>query len=181
MKWAIPQLLKMSNQTIDIDEKVNFEDIVQRTSELRDLSDVRITGTAEVEYPKRCHFHLNISGVMTLGCAKTLKDVEYPFEIDTVESFTLDSSEKTDDFHKPIGQTIDITPVVWQNIIMEIPIRVYHEDANEETFGHGNGWKVISENEYEENIKKSDEEEEKEEEPINPKFAKLLELFDEEE
>jgi uncharacterized protein len=180
MKWAIPQLLKMSNQSIEIEEFVNFEDIVQRTSELRDLSDVKISGTAEVEYPKRCHFHIRISGTMTLGCAKTLKDVEYPFEIDTVESFTLDSHEKTDDFHKPVGQTIDITPIVWQNIIMEIPLRIYHEDAKEATYNQGDGWQVLSENEYVEHKAKV-EDEEKEEEPINPKFAKLLELFDEEE
>ena len=42
--------------------------------------------------------------------------------------------------------TIDILPILWQNIIVEIPLKVTtHEDVDLK----GDGWRLISEEDYE--------------------------------
>ena len=58
--------------------------------------------------------------------------------------------------------TIDILPIIWENILMEIPMRVVNSDISSIP-KEGKGWKLIDEDEEEENI--------------NPEFAKLKDLF----
>ena len=71
---------------------------------------------------------------MTLPCALTLEDVEYPFSVDTVEIFVLDSAlyEEGDDEILVTGTTVELAPVILQNIMLEKPLRVVKEGAYEE-------------------------------------------------
>ena len=46
--------------------------------------------------------------------------------------------------------SIDILPIIWENILMEIPMRVVSEDAEDITLS-GDGWKFITGEEKTEN------------------------------
>ena len=76
---------------------------------------------------------------MTLPCALTLEDVEYPFSVDTVEIFVLDSAlyEEGDDEILVTGTTVELAPVILQNIMLEKPLRVVKEGAYEEMKNQG--------------------------------------------
>ena len=39
---------------------------------------------------------------------------------------------------------IDIIPIIWQNIVLEIPLRVVSEDVSDSVTS-GDGWKLIRE------------------------------------
>ena len=44
--------------------------------------------------------------------------------------------------------SLDIFAIVWENIILEVPLRVVKEDAN--FISEGNGWSLVEENDKEE-------------------------------
>ena len=63
-----------------------------------------------------------------------------------------------------IQNSLDIFPIVWQNILVDVPLRVLAPDAKEELTS-GNGWRLITED--------TDEEE------IDPRLAKLKDYIKE--
>ena len=100
--------------------------------------------------------NLNIKGTMVLPCAVTLKPVEYPFNIEIDDEI----SEKLDNFDKNYKNTIDILPIIWENILMEIPMRVVSPNAKPEKL-KGDGWQFVTEPR----------------DNVNPELEKLKELL----
>ena len=86
-----------------------------------------------------------LSGIMILPDDITLEDVEYKFETEIDENFT-DNDEKNENILKIMQNTIDILPILWQNIIVEIPLKV---TTSEGVDLKGDGWRLISEEDYE--------------------------------
>jgi len=133
MKWAIAQLIKQGSEIFEINELVDFTDILKKNDEIRKLSKVKVTGTGQLQ-GKKVIFNIHIEGVMTLPCALTLDDVDYPYSMDSVEIFVLDSEsyQEGDDEYLVTGTTVELAPVVWQNIVLQKPLRVVKEGAYEE-------------------------------------------------
>lgn len=135
MKWQISKLVKTSTKEIDIDEEVDFSDAAKRNPDIRSLSPVHVTGRANLDNSTRTiEFQLNIKGSMTLGCALTLDDVIYPFEADIQPLFTWDEKRWDEDSDEYFikGDHLELAPVVWQEIFLQIPLRVVKEGAYEE-------------------------------------------------
>lgn len=86
--------------------------------------------------------NLTVKGVMVIPCSVTLKPVNYPFNIE----INGEINEISDNFYKNYTNTIDIFPIIWENILMEIPMRVVSEDAKDYKI-EGDGWKLVSEEE----------------------------------
>ena len=130
-----------------------------KNTDIRRISPVKVEGyifNNEEEY----ELYITIKGTMILPCARTLKDVEYPFssEIDEIIG-------ENDDNSLEINQNrLDIFPIVWQNILVDVPLRVLAPDAKEELTS-GDGWRLITED--------TDEEE------IDPRLAKLKDYIKE--
>ena len=78
-----------------------------------------------------------LSGTMVLPDDITLEDYEY--------DFTSDIEEKIDETRINYQKTIDITLDLWQNILVEIPLRAVNEKNKDLTL-KGDGWRLISEN-----------------------------------
>jgi uncharacterized protein len=134
MKWQISKLIKESVKEIEINEEVDFSDAVKRSPDIRNLSLIRVIGTASIESSRRMvEFNLKIKGEMTLGCALTLNDVIYPFEA-TIEPIFTWNSENDEDSEEYLvkGDSVELAPVVWQEIFLQIPLRVVKDGAYEE-------------------------------------------------
>ena len=133
MKWAIAQLVKQGSKVFEIDELIDFSDMVNAHDEIRKLSKVKVTGTGQLQ-GKKVVFNLHMEGTMTLPCAVTLDDVEYPFDYDSIEIFVLDADlyEEGEDEYLVTGTTIELAPIIWQNILLQKPLRVVKEGAYEE-------------------------------------------------
>ena len=82
---------------------------------------------------------LNIVGNMTIPCAVTLKPTLYPFNIDV--NGTLD--ELMEKNEKNFTNTLDIFPIIWENILMEIPMRVVSDEAKDIKLS-GDGWALVT-------------------------------------
>ena len=74
---------------------------------------------------------------MKLNDSVSLEPVNYPF------SFKI--SENVAEFLEKDQFTLDIISILWENIVLEIPIR-YSEVTNYDEY-KGDGWRVISEDE----------------------------------
>ena len=68
----------------------------------------------------------------------TLEDYEY--------NFTSEIEENIDETRINYQKSIDITEDLWQNILVEIPLKAVNE-KNKNIKLEGNGWRLISEDE----------------------------------
>ena len=168
MKWAIAQLIKRGTEVFEIDELVDFNNVLKPSDEIRKLSKVKVTGTGQLQ-GKKVVFKLQIEGIMTLPCALTLDDVEYAYHVDTTEVFVFDneSYQEGDDEHLVTGTTVELAPAIWQNIILQKPLRVVKEGAYEELKKQG------IEFESEEDFQESATETQK----VDPRLAVLSKLL----
>ena len=54
---------------------------------------------------------------------------------------------KMENFDKNYRNSIDIFPIIWENILMEIPMRVVSDEAKDYKI-EGEGWKLVTEEEH---------------------------------
>ena len=123
------------NDTITLDESLYENTDIRRLSPLN--VNIKIRRVTDSSYS----MDLNIKGTMVLPCSITLKDVDYPFDINT--EVKLSNDEEFDEDYIKINQnTIDIIPIIWQNIVLEIPLKVVSDDISDGVIS-GDGWKLI--------------------------------------
>ena len=139
MNIDITKLKSGIETSIEINEKLNID--VSNT-EIIELKDVELHGnfTKDVE-----GYYINtvLSGVMTLPCSVTLKPVDISFSTE-IEGNVEELLEEIGIFDKKNENTIDIFPIIWENILMEIPMRVVSDEIDTNSL-KGDGWQVVTE------------------------------------
>jgi len=145
---------------IIIDDSYKFSDEKIKEADLLDLSSVKINGRIYKDSLGDYIIDVMIEGIMTLPCAITLKPVKHEFKVNVCDNlYTL--LTEIDENTKKVENSIDILPIIWENILMEIPMKVVSDDAQLSNL-EGNGWKLITD---------------KEEKKINPALASLNDLL----
>ena len=124
--------------TLNIDEEVIIPKEYFENTEIKDLKNVRLVGSIE-NFDNVFDLKGKLTGVMVLEDSISLDDINYEFiaEIDEeIEENTENSSN-----------ILDITDVLWQNILLEVPLKLTNVESFDEY--HGDGWKLISEDSIE--------------------------------
>ena len=138
-------LTKLQNRSVN---EINYSDTITidksmyENTDIRNLSDVKVNAHIKRVTDSSYNMSLIIDGVMTLPCSVTLKDVLYPFHIETEVKISNDD-ENLEEYVKIIQNSIDILPIIWQNIALEIPLKVVSDDVSD-TPTSGDGWKLVS-------------------------------------
>ena len=158
----LTKLLYSQTDRIEIKDEIDIPKDYLLNSEIKDISKVNIDGEI-LDDGLTLSVNLKIKCELTLICSISLKDVIYPVDININEIISSDD-EKTDDFYKIINNSIDLLPIIWQNILVEVPMKVVSPDYIEENI-YGDGWKFITK-----------EEENKE---IDPRLEKLKDFLGE--
>ena len=155
----LTKLIYSNLYKLPIKGEVIVPDEMLKNTDIRRISPVKVNGYIS-NNNEEYELNITISGTMILPCARTLKDIEYPFssEIDEV------IGENDDDSLEINQNRLDIFPIVWQNILVDVPLRVLHPDAKEESL-EGDGWRLITEDD--------------EKEVIDPRLAKLKDYIKE--
>lgn len=147
---------------------VDVSDLKNLNKDIREISPVHIVGHADI-HSSNIAFHLTISGTMILPCSRTLVDVLFPFTIHTKELFVINGNDfaTDDDVHFVEGETIDLLPVIKENILLEIPMQIFYEGDNLEGAApqSGEDWELLSEKPTEKRI--------------DPRLAGLAKFFEE--
>lgn len=171
MKWSIHQLSKYRQTGMPIDANVQLDDVMERNQDIRQISPVHVKGQCTFG-ASQMTCHLTISGVMILPCARTWEDVEYPFNIETVEIFSWVDEEQRDhdsDIHYADGDVIDMKPVLEELVLLEVPMQVFKENTEGQMQG-GKNWTYSTDDEK--LAKENDEPK------LDPRLAALAKYFD---
>lgn len=121
-----------------IDEDVNIPDSYLSEGDLLALKEVHASGYLERNSADIYMLNLTISGIMVLPCAITNEPVDYPFKTnidDALDNILLEIDQK-------MNNPLDILPIIWENILLEIPIRVVSKEARNKEL-KGNGWELV--------------------------------------
>ncbi len=153
----IDDLLHGTEEVQTIDESYQIPQEYYEKTEIIALEPVKITGTLK-RIDQAILLEAEITGKMTIPDAVSLEPVKYPFSIKIEENV----EEKI----KNNENTLAIIDILWENIVLEIPIR-YSEVKDYSDFS-GDGWRLIEENSYQKPVE-------------NNPFKQLLEEFGEEE
>ena len=165
LKYNLQWIVKHRGK-FDFEEGLTFpSELFDQYAQINDLKDIIVSGTGDLDLKdKRLYVDLNIKGTMILPCAITLEDVEYPFEINSTEVFAFEKPDPLEDVHEVKKDIVDLTPVVFENIMLEVPMRVVKDDANIKS--KGKGWRILDNSTSE-----------KDDDYIDPRLAKLKDYF----
>ncbi len=166
LKWNLQWIVKQKDGCFNFDETLTFpSDMFHNLSQINGLKDINVTGQGRLDMKNRqLYVDFTVKGQMILPCAVSLEDVDYPFSIDSSVVFAFYKPSEDEDVVEVKKNLVDLTPVVFQEIMMEVPMRVVKEGATLKTTG--NGWKVMNEDDMQE-----------EEEYVDPRLAKLKDYF----
>ena len=141
LKIDLSKLIYNNLYKIPVDEEFTVPSEMLNNTEIRRISPLKVSGfisNNEEEY----ELDVKVTGTMVLACARTLKDVCYPFNIDIDEII----DENNDKSLEIIQNRVDIFPIIWQYILADVPLKVLHPDAKQELV-EGDGWRLITEDE----------------------------------
>ncbi len=125
---------------IDINTDIIFPQEYYESVGILSLDNIHVKGYISQNEVDEIVVKLEVSGIMYLPDSITLEKIPYnlDFSIDEV----LDEMQNNQN-------TLDIMELLWQNIVLEVPIRYTKSDADNLK---GNNWQVINEDEEKKDI-----------------------------
>lgn len=170
MKFTVAQIRKGSfTEPLEFEGDVDVSELETMDNDIRRISPAHVQVSFNMngdEIIATLHIH----GEMILPCARTLVDVPYRYDIRTSEVFTTSqyyTDEDEDNEIYPIeGEVLDLLPYIKENILLEVPFRVFSKETNPEGAvpTEGNGWAF--------------KQEEIKEKTIDPRLKKLESLLE---
>ena len=151
-------LNKIIIKDLIVDEDIIFEN-KSLINGLKDVKDAHYSGTIRLNEDENIELDLLLTGKMILIDSITLNEIEKNFEI-KIEEILSREDDNFKEYFNNLQNTLDISEILWQNIVLEVPIRIRQDE--EDITLEGEGWQ----------LNKKDEEE------IDPRLAKLQELLD---
>ena len=147
---------------LNIKDVILFNEKIEKNEKLdkriHDLKDASAVGRVYIDSVGDIMFECHFKGIMFIEDSITLENVPYAFEIN-IEENVNDLKENYDNCYKSRQNTLDLIEVLWQNIVLEVPISYTKVlDANLK----GNGWEL-------QNKEKKSE--------IDPRLKKLEDLL----
>lgn len=152
-------LSKVDEKGIIIDDIVSFGPEYIKNTSIKELNNVKVKGRAYYSITNEIVFDCDVEGSFVLLDAMDLEPVNYPFKIKISEVL----SENVSELSKKEVKTLDIMDILWQNIVLEVPISFRRHPEKKYNL-EGEGWELV------------DEERKK----VDPRLAPLLELLDKE-
>ena len=136
-------LNKITEQGILIDTIISFDEEYLRVSEIKKLDNVHVSGRIYYSLTKEVIFAGNVNGNMTLVDGYSGDLIDYPFNINLDEILANFSNEDEKVGKKP-KNSLDLKEVLWENIVLEVPIVAPKNNKLSKT--KGEFWEVRDEN-----------------------------------
>lgn len=159
MNIDITRLKSGIDSQVEIDMLYSFDKEMLKKTDIISLDNISVKGYITSNSIDDYDLDVNVDGIMVLPSSLTLEPTDYKFSI-KIEGNIDELLKEINETLKKNQNTIDILPIIWENILMEIPIRVVG-DKNQSFQMEGDGWKLITE----------------EEKKLNPELQKLKDLL----
>jgi uncharacterized protein len=157
----IIDIIKLKSNIVDkieIDETISFKEELKQT-EIISLDDVRVVGYMNKVGTDDSYLNVRVYGTMVLPSSLTLKPTNHEFDFE-IDGNIGEMYEEIGKNLKNSENSIDILPIIWENILTEIPMHIVNEDDHNIPL-KGEGWRVLT----------------GKEETVNPEFEKLKDLL----
>lgn len=136
----ISRLLSNVEKTIKIDEELVYEQDYLENTDIISMSPVKVIGEISKTDIGDLELNISVSGELVLPCSVTLEPVKYPFSFEISDII----DEKDENNLKNDTNTLELKPYLWENILVEIPLRIVSDDAYKKEY-KGDGWQLINE------------------------------------
>lgn len=180
MKWSLLELNKRRDETIDLDVQLDLKkELQKRDPQILDLSNITVSGILSVEKNDYL-LHYLAEYTITLPSSRSLEPVQVPMKLQVDEVFMTEEQFARRDEMVAAEEIIllekgllDLDESVADNILLAIPLQVLTEaERDSESLPKGNDWEVVTEEEHLARQAAA--------ETMDPRLAKLSELFNEE-
>ena len=128
MKWSIQQLRKIQKFPYHFSDTIDYSEYAETVEDIFSIEPVLVSGTIDKIDDETYRIVYTIKTVLTLQCALTLDPVLYEYEKTFDEVY---SKVENDEYFLIEKNTIDLTDMVWTNILIEKPINVTLPNAYE--------------------------------------------------
>ncbi|GAA3626745.1 YceD family protein [Lactobacillus hamsteri] len=159
---------------IDRDVEVRPEFLERGKDLLYKVKNIHVSGDFFYDEPYVTG-NFKVTADLEVPSSRSLKPVDYHEEFTFTENYSLENptkdeiDENPDPIVKVEDDLIDLQTAVEDNILLNIPVTILTEDEKKnDIYPEGKGWEVVSEKSFEEGKKNQ----------INPAFAKLKVLLD---
>ena len=134
----LTKIINSNIARISLDGEVKIPDEYLDKSEIIALKNVKLIGELE-KIEDQINITGTLEGTMVLEDSISLEPIDYPFKVEI--------DEEIDDFLEKSINILDITEILWQNIVLEVPLKLTNVENFDEY--HGDGWRLISEDSIE--------------------------------
>ncbi len=134
---------------ININDNFVFDEVDYAKVGIKKINNIHFDGKIYYEITDEIKITGKLIAELILEDAVDLSDVLYEINVNIEE--ILENYENI----------LDINEILWENIVLEVPIRVSNKKLEEK---EGNGWKILTEDSLDEKS-------------IDPRLEKLQELF----
>ena len=134
----LTKLLTNITSSINIEEEVNLDKFILTNTAIKDLHNVYLKAKISKDADGNLVLEGSLKGTMILSDDITLEEVPYNFDT-TIYEYLEETT-------KVINNSIDITNVIFENILVEVPSKVV-KDQNRKIHMEGDGWRLITEEE----------------------------------
>lgn len=140
INYDISELINGLLLKIDIDELIKFKSEDLKGTDIKKIDDVEVKGYISFERDIY-YLYLNIKTNLYLEDSRTLEIIKFPIDIQV--SHEIGENTEDENYYKISKNTLDILPIVWENIVLEVPLRVVKDDKD--IVLEGNGWSLNKE------------------------------------
>lgn len=182
MKWTLKEIQDHRDEPLHFTETVDLEkSLMKRDKQILAVSEITADGYLLYDnHAVMANFTVDLT--ITLPSSRSLEPVAVPMNIQVSEVYvedesSLDAAHDIEEIVIPLeGKDLDLIPAVEDAILLNLPIQVLtKEEAEAGVMPSGADWAVMSEDDY-----RKQKEKEKEE-FVDPRFAGLKSLLDDEE
>ena len=123
---------------IPVDFTYEFTDEQLAGTDIMAIKNFNVKGYVQKNILDDVSLSLTITGIMVLSCAVTLKPVDYKFEAEINGPYDELLQEIGENCKKSLN-ILEIFPIIWENILLETPLRVVSDEAKDIQLS-GDGW-----------------------------------------
>ena len=133
----------INEKGIIINQEITFDESYFQKSLIKGLKSVFVQGRIYCSQTNEVLFEGSIKGQMKLQDAYTGELIDYPFATN-IEEILEENNNIDDNLRTNPQNRLDLKEILWQNIVLEVPIRV--GESQKPKTQKGEGWELIDEN-----------------------------------
>lgn len=154
------ELSKINHSKTDLSFDVYFEEGYNK--DIKGLESTYVNGYIYRDYEDQITLEVEINGKLLIEDSHTLETVPFAFAT-TIKEKINETDPNFAEYFEKNQNTLDIMPIIWQNIVLEVPI-AYSSQSDDNLIKSGQGWELVEE----------------EKPKIDPRLAPLAKLLDDE-